>query len=261
MDKFKNLVAHFNEYWNKKDPEMVKNNSINSYINRETMRTAAEGVPTIQDAPVKGKVQQPEQSPVLESVEDLDTTVSREIGKKFDLQIRRVIEDIVRKYLGPDFQLLEKAIRPQVEQEVAEQSKEVKQDIKQVVPAISKIEDKVTETPKEAPAKAPEAPKEAPKEPVKASLDKAALLHGTCNACGNTFDINPEDPGTTCPKCGSTDVHLTPYTPKPQQGLEVEVPLSDVQVIGKKASETQTEENSIQSNLNTTREEIRVSGQ
>jgi predicted nucleic acid-binding Zn-ribbon protein len=272
------LAQHFTDYWERKG---VKNISINSHINGETMRTAAEGVPPIKDAPKPGV----EESPVLGSVEQLDTTVNREIEKKFDLQVRRVIEDAVRRFLGPVFQEMEKLIKPKVEQEVAEQSKDVKQDIKQVVPAISKIEEKVTEAPKEMPKEPPkEAPKEPLKEPVKepvkaASLETQAYMTTKCKSCGNVYSLY-EGQAAKCPKCGSTafegtqphmDPGVAPTIPTgrenvslrdmPSGEIQKDVPLSEAQIIGKQASETQTEENSIQSNSNTTREEIRVSGQ
>jgi hypothetical protein len=162
---FKKLNAHFQDYWNQKG---VKNMSIPNPINRDELGKTAAEVPPLSTAPQKGK----EQSPVLESVEDLGGTVQNEVGKKMDLQVRRVIEDAVRRYLGPLFQQLEQAIKPQVEKEVQEQSTEVKQDIKDVVPAIAKAQETVEPAP--APVKAPkEPPKEAPIKEA-ASLEKKA---------------------------------------------------------------------------------------
>jgi len=170
MEHLKKLTSHFKEYWDRKG---VKNNSINSNINRETTITAAEAmppavadpgaIPSIGDVPQA--VQEP--NPVLESVVDLDTTVEKEVGKKVNLQIRRTIEDAVRRYLGPMFNALEKAIKPKVDEEVQEQSAEVKQDIKQVIPGISDADMAPTETGEEEPKEEvpTELDLEAPKKP------------------------------------------------------------------------------------------------
>ena len=160
MAKLERLAAHFNQYWDTK--KVKKSSIIDNSIDNDIKLTAAE-VPAMKDAPAASSNKE-EQSPVLNSVEDLGGTVENEVEKKMNLQVRRVIEDAVRRYLGPMFQELEKAIKPQVDKEVSEQSAEVKQDIKQVVPAISKVEDTAAPVPA-APAASEKAPKELPKAP------------------------------------------------------------------------------------------------
>ena len=172
MAKHERLAEHFNQYWDTK--KVKKHSIIDNNIDNDLRVTAAE-VPAMKDAPAAPAKKVEETSPVLESVEDLGGTVENEVGKKMNLQVRRVIEDAVRRYLGPLFQQLEKAIRPQVEKEVAEQSQEVKQDIKQVVPAITKVEETAAPEP-EKPKEMPKAPPAAPPVPIKeaASLEKKA---------------------------------------------------------------------------------------
>jgi len=168
MSSIKRLASHFGEYWKVKGESM----DVNLAIPRP-QRTAAEEVkapmpPAKPPIPPKAPEKAKEDTDVIgESVNNLDDLVEKEIDRKFLVNIKRIIEDAIRKTLGRTFQDMEKALRPKIEKEVAEQSKDVERDIREVVPTKA-VEKEVLEK-KEEPVAPP-----LPPAPKAASLEVSA---------------------------------------------------------------------------------------